>query len=68
MIVRKANMNDVKKLNWFLTLLIRDEKKYDDSINTDFVVTNMYENYIEDNNRITLVAEENDNIVGYLHG
>jgi ribosomal protein S18 acetylase RimI-like enzyme len=68
MIIRKANENDAKDLNWLLTLLIRDEKKYDDNINENFVVTNMYENYIEDQNRCILVAEENNKIIGYLYG
>ena len=68
MIIRKANYNDVKTLNNFLTLLIRDEKQYDSGINENFVVTNMYENYIEDSNKLIIVALENDNIVGYLYG
>ena len=29
MIIRKANYDDVKILNRFLTLLIRDERQYD---------------------------------------
>ena len=68
MIIRKANYNDVKKLNNFLTLLIRDEKQYDLGIDENFVVTNMYENYIEDSNKLIIVAEENNEIVGYLYG
>lgn len=66
--IRKANYKDVKQLNWFLTLLIKDEKQYDDEIDENFVVTNMYENYIEDENRCILVAEEKQNLVGYLYG
>ena len=68
MIIRKAKKEDAKELNWLLTLLIRDEKQYDDSINEEFVVTNMYENYIEDTNRYIIVAEDNNKIVGYLYG
>ena len=68
MIIRKANYNDVKTLNNFLTLLIRDEKQYDLGIDENFVVTNMYENYIEDSNKLIIVAEENNEIVGYLYG
>ena len=68
MIVRKANYDDVKILNQFLTLLIQDERQYDTSIDENFVVTNMYENYIEDARRLILVAEEDENIVGYLYG
>lgn len=68
MILRKAEMKDVKELNWLLTLLIRDEKKYDSSINEKFEVQNMYENYIDDSNKCLLVAEENERIIGYLYG
>jgi ribosomal protein S18 acetylase RimI-like enzyme len=68
MIIRKAIKEDAKTLNWLLTLLIRDEKQYDNSINENFVVTNMYENYIEDKNRCILVALDNNKIIGYLYG
>ena len=66
--IRKAVSEDVKQLNNFLTLLIRDEKQYDPNINENFTVTNMYEKYINDNSRLLLVAEEDDKIVGYLYG
>ena len=68
MIIRKAIYDDVKKLNELLTLLIQDEKQYDEGINDNFVVTNMYENYIEDKTKLILVAEEDNKIVGYLYG
>ncbi len=66
--IRKAEMRDVNKLNSLLTVLIRDEKQYDDTINENFTVSNMYENYIYDLNRLILVAEEDNNIVGYIYG
>ncbi len=68
MIIRKANYNDANVLNKFLTLLIKDERQYDLGIDENFIVTNMYENYIEDSNKLLIVAEENDEIVGYLYG
>ena len=68
MIIRKAEAKDAKELNWLLTLLIRDEKKYDKTINEDFEVKNMYENYIDDLKKCILVAEYNSIIVGYLYG
>ena len=68
MIIRKANYDDVKILNKFLTLLIRDERQYDQGIDENFIVTNMYENYIEDSNKLLIVAEENKQVVGYLYG
>ena len=68
MVIRKADYNDVKILNHFLTLLIKDERQYDLGIDENFIVTNMYENYIEDPNKLIIVAEENNKIVGYLYG
>lgn len=68
MVIRKAKIEDAKSLNWLLTLLIRDEEKYDKTINKDFVVTNMYENYIQDPSRFLYLAEEDNEIVGYLYG
>ena len=68
MIIRKAKIKDAKSLNNLLTLLIRDEKQYDNNIDENFVVTNMYENYIEDPKRCILVAEDNEKIIGYIYG
>ena len=66
--IRKARMEDAKELNSLLTLLIRDEGQYDKNINMNFEVTNMYENYINDPNRIILVALIDNKIVGYIYG
>lgn len=66
--IRKAKYSDAAALNHLLTLLIQDERKYDKNINENFVVTNMYENYIEDETRCLLVYEEQGQIVGYLYG
>ena len=66
--IRKAQMEDTPRLNFLLTLLISDEKQYDESINENFVVTDMYENFVNDPKRIMLVAEEDEKIIGYLYG
>ena len=66
--IRKAKMEEAKELNSLLTLLIRDEGQYDKNINMNFEVTNMYENYINDPNRIILVALVDNKIVGYIYG
>jgi len=68
MIIRKAVMDDASILNNYLTLLIQDERKYDANINENFVVNSMYEHYIDDDNCILSVAEDNNIIVGYLYG
>ena len=65
---RLAKEEDAKTLNWLLTLLVRDEKQYDDSIDETFVVTSMYEYYINDKTRFIMVALDDDKIVGYLYG
>ncbi len=64
---RNAKIDDAKDLNWLLTLLLQDEKQYDDGLNEKFVVTNMYEHYIDDPNRFILVACDEDKIVGYIY-
>lgn len=68
MTIRKAQYQDVEILNKFLTLLIKDERQYDIGINENFVVSNMYENYIEDLDKLIIVALENNEIIGYLYG
>ncbi len=69
MIIRKAVREDISELNELLTLLIQDERKYDKNINPDFEVTEMYENYVDDDNSCLLLAEDdNKHIVGYLFG
>ena len=66
--IRKANINDSIKLNELLTKLIRDEKKYDNNINEEFIVNSFYENIIDKNNNYLLVGEFSNKIVGYLYG
>ncbi len=67
--IRKANNDDAKKANEFLTKLIQDEKKYDKNINENCIVNNLYENFIGSENNCILIAEDNKkNTVGYLYG
>ena len=66
--IRKANINDAKRLNKLLTSLIRDEKKYDSNINEEFKVKSFYEYIIDKENNYLLVAEASNNIIGYLYG
>lgn len=68
MLIRKAIKEDCNKLDELLTLLIRDEKQYDDSIDTSFFVIGYYENFVNDSNKCLLVALDNEEIVGYLYG
>lgn len=68
MIIRKAVKEDTKTIDYLLTLLIKDEKKYDDNIDENFIVQHFYENYIDDPNKYIIVAEEENKIIGYLYG
>lgn len=68
MLIRKAKLEDCSKIDNLLTLLIRDEKQYDDSIDSFFTVIGYYENFVNDPNRCLLVAENNDEIIGYIYG
>lgn len=68
MVIRKADREDSSILDNMLTELIKDEMKYNNNINPDFVVNNFYENYIDDDNRSIYVALEDDIIVGYIYG
>lgn len=66
--VRRANKGDAKILNSFLTKLICDEKKYDVNINDECIVTSLYEELILDDNNCILIAENENDIIGYLYG
>lgn len=68
MLYRKALMKDAKYLDNLLTELIQDERQYDNSIDENFVVTDFYQNYIEDNTKFLYLAEDNNKIIGYIYG
>jgi len=66
--IRRANINDSSKLNELLTKLIKDEKKYDNNINENYVVNSYYEYIIPKEHNIILIAESSNKIIGYLYG
>ncbi len=68
MLIRRAEKEDCNKLDELLTLLIRDEKQYDDSIDDFFAVIGYYENFINDLDKCLLVAVDNEEIIGYIYG
>ena len=68
MLYRKALIKDAQNLDNLLTMLIQDEKQYDDSIDENFIVTNFYQNYIEDNTKFLYLTEDNNEIIGYIYG
>ena len=65
MIVKVNNINDCNICDEFLTLLIQDERKYDNTIDENFVVSNYFINMINGQNILLLYKKENKPI-GYI--
>ena len=66
MIVRVENIDDCKTCDNFLTLLIHDEKQYDETIDENFVVRDYFVNVIKNKDNILLLYKEDNNSVGYV--
>lgn len=66
--IRKAVIQDAKVLDNLLTMLIQDEKNYDNNINENFVVNNFYKTKINQDKICMFVAESNNQIIGYIYG
>lgn len=58
-----ANMCDE-----MLTSLIMDERKYDTNMNENFVVSDWYSTTLDNEQRITLVAMQEEEVMGFVHG
>ena len=65
MIIKVNNINDCNICDEFLTLLIQDERKYDNTIDENFVVSNYFINMIKAQNILLLYKKENKPI-GYI--
>lgn len=67
--ISKAMLNEIQEINNMLTDLIQDERKnYDSNINENYKVQEFYEKFIDSDNKIILVARDNDIILGYVYG
>ena len=67
--ISKAMLNEIQEINNMLTDLIQDERKnYDSNINESYKVQEFYEKLIDSDNKIILVARDNDIILGYVYG
>lgn len=67
--ISKAMLNEIPEINKMLTDLIQDERKnYDSNINENYRVQEFYEKLIDSDNKIILVARDNDTILGYVYG
>lgn len=65
MIIKVNSIDDCKICDNFLTLLIQDEKKYDTTIDENFVVKDYFINMINNQNILLLYKNENKPI-GYI--
>lgn len=67
--ISKAMLNEIPEINKMLTDLIQDERKnYDSNINENYKVQDFYEKLIDNENKIILIARDNDIILGYVYG
>lgn len=65
MIIEVSNLEDCKTCDKFLTLLIQDERKYDNTIDENFVVKDYFINMINSQNILLLYKNEIIN-AGYI--
>lgn len=67
-IIRVTDESLANLCNELLTSLVMDERKYDTNILENFAVLNWYTTTLENEQRITLAAIDNDEVIGFLHG
>lgn len=68
MIIKKvSSIEEAKECDKLLTLLIQDEKKYNENTKDDYIVDNWYPNLIDKDNNQLFIAVYNNEIVGYAY-
>ena len=68
MIIKKVScIEEAKECDKLLTLLIQDEKKYNENIKEDYKLDNWYPNLIDKDNNQLFIAVYNNEIVGYAY-
>ena len=67
MIIRVLDEERANACDILLTKLIQDERKYDNSIDENFVVKDYFKNVKKDENNILLCYEEDEIIKGYIY-
>lgn len=68
MIIKRVdNIEEARKCNDLLSLLINDEKKYNENIKDDVVISNWYEKLYDMDDNILFIAKDNDKIIGYIY-
>lgn len=66
--IREAQKTDAEILDGMLTALIQYEQRWNSNMNEAFTVKNNYEELIGQPGYKVLVAEENNEIMGYVYG
>ena len=66
MIKEVQNIKDANKCDELLTQLILDERQYNDDIDEDTIITNHFNNLINNENIILLAYYLGEEIVGYI--
>ena len=68
MIIKHVScIEEAKECDKLLTLLIQDEKKYNENTKDDYIVDNWYPNLIDKDNNQLFIAVYNNEIVGYAY-
>ena len=65
--IREAVLSDGTSLDNLLSLLIEDERKYDKNISPFIMILDYYKNFIDKENNIFYVYEQDNKIVGYVY-
>ena len=66
MVEEVKSIVDANKCDKFLTELIMDERKYNDAIDEDIVITNHFNKMLNDKNVVLLAYYLDSEIVGYI--
>ena len=68
MIIKKvSSIEEAKECDKFLTLLIQDEKKYNENTKDDYIVDNWYSSFIDKDDSQLFIAVNDNEIVGYIY-
>ena len=65
--IREAIIDDATSLDNLLLLLIDDERKYDKNISPLIMILDYYKNFINKENNIFYVYEDNNKVVAYVY-
>ena len=68
MIIKKVScIEEAKECDKLLTLLIQDEKKYNENTKDDYIVDNWYSSFIDKDDSQLFIAVNDNEIVGYIY-